>query len=106
MSPMKLLSSTATEVAEVIRNERGQPFKADWHGATDEFDSQGSADVVWINDGRGFQPGVQVVHEDFGTMYYVGPFKIEQMPTRERMFIFHCAGAMLVRGPKMGPPPR
>jgi hypothetical protein len=91
-----LLKSSAAEIAKLIASEGGQEFKADWHGATDSFNSEGKAEVVWCNDGGGFEQGVQV-ESGRNIMYYLGPFEIEVMPTAERILIFHCTKAFLVK---------
>jgi hypothetical protein len=100
------LKSTAKEIAKIIVAEKGDLFMADSTGMTDKFDSDGVAQVVYINAGNGYVQSVAVPHPKYGVMYYVGPFEIEQMPTSEQMFWFHCTRAFMVRTAELGPPPR
>lgn len=100
------LRSNAKEIADIIIRERGSEFMAGWSGSTHKFKSEGKAETVYCNDGRGFVQGVAVESTEFGTMFYLGPFRIDTMPTSKRMFNFKCAGSLLVRSNEMGPPPR
>jgi hypothetical protein len=99
----KQLKSSPTEIVDIIRREKGCTFKVDWHGAWDPNESEGKAELRWVNDGRGFLPAVQVDNTQ-GTMFYVGPFEIEQMPTNHRLFMFHCTSAFFVRSTDLGAP--
>lgn len=100
------LKSTATEVADIIALQWGKEFTVQCSGSIDKFKSEGKAEVVYCNDGHGFVQGVAVDSNKSGTMFYIGPFRIEAIPTSGRTFIFSCAGRLLVRRSKMGPPPR
>lgn len=41
-----------------------------------------------------------------GSMIYIGPFELEQMPSSCRLLMFECSGAMFIRDPELGPPDR
>lgn len=101
----QMLKSTAREVAELIRKEKGCEFKARWSMAWDALQSEGSAQVCYANDGRGPTESVLVTLRD-GVMVYLGPFEIEQMPTTSRLLMFECTSALWIRDPNLGPPDR
>jgi hypothetical protein len=96
--------ATAHEIAKIIASEDGEMFNADATGMTDKFDSDGRASVVYINAGDGFVESVSVPHPKHGIMYYLGPFEIEQMPTSQQMFWFHCTKQFMVRTAELGAP--
>jgi len=84
------------DIADLVRKESGESFKADWHGAWDEFFSDGIASVVWVNAGDGPVESVAVINRRYGIMYYVGPFSLEQLPSKEQLLMFRCTGAFFV----------
>ena len=87
---------SAMRIVEILKQERGQDFKANWTGAWDRNKSA-NARVVTINRGAGFESAV-AVDAGYGMMIYMGPFSIVSMPTSSEMFLFNCDSAFFIRG--------
>jgi hypothetical protein len=98
---------TPEALAEWIRHEQGQDFKASWTagGFWDMNSSEGHAEVAHVNDGDGPKPAV-VVKNELGLMVYTGPFRLEHAPTDDRLLLFYCTYAVFIGPPEkeMGEP--
>lgn len=81
----------ADVLARMIRSEEGQQFKVVTSSdeAWDPNGSAGHALVCKINRGRGFEVAISV-RNDFGTMFYIGPFELEQCPSDKKLLMFRC----------------
>jgi hypothetical protein len=94
-------SIEAEDLVEMIEEEDGNTFKANWTGAWDSIESMGSATVVEVNRGSGYEEAIEVDTEDEDgdavLAYYVGPFKIEQEAEADKLLMFHCKAAWFVR---------
>ena len=86
----------AGEVVKILKDEKGQPFKANWTGAWDRA-TAGNARLVTVNRGGGFEKAAAVDAEG-GTMVYMGPFSVEAMPTGQDMFLFYCDDGLFLKG--------
>jgi hypothetical protein len=89
-------TESAKRIVQILEQERGQDFKANWTGVWDRNRSE-NARVVTINRGSGFEEAV-AVDANLGMMIYMGPFSIEEMPTPKTMFLFNCDSAFFVKG--------
>lgn len=89
-------TASADSVAGILKREKGQSFKANWTGAWDGAVSDNPR-LVTVNRGKGFESAV-AVRAAGGDMVYMGPFKVDDMPTKDAMFMFHCDDALFIKG--------
>jgi hypothetical protein len=94
-------SIEAEDLVEMIEGEDGNTYKANHAGAWEANESQGSASVVEVDRGHGYEEAIVVDLEDEDgddvLAYYVGPFEIEQEPEADKPLLFRCKAVWLVR---------
>ena len=78
---------TAKQVVDYIIKSDGE-FKANWTGAWDLNDGQAS--VVEVNVGSGPEKAVKVLSPEGHIGIYVGPYELENKPSKEENFLFYC----------------
>ena len=82
---------------EELRTEGICVFKAKWTFAWDRMDAI-DAKVVNVNVGNGFEEAVAVLSENkTGVFLYVGPFAIENKPSKETLLLFECDNGIYIK---------
>jgi len=86
----------AQDIVDVLSQEIGEPFKAQWGLGWDQATAE-RATVGRVNRGQGLVEVVAVkLAEGPGHMIYFGPFSTEAYPTDATMFLFYCSDAIYI----------
>jgi len=85
----------AAYIAKILNDEKGQEFKVNFDGAWDRSGPVEHVEVTEINRGRGFEEAV-LVKIPQGTFVYISPFKIDNYPTSESMFLFYADEGLFI----------
>lgn len=90
---------SADQVVAILSTEVGQSYKAAGpDGVWDRGNVAKPPKVVKVNFGNGFEPAVAVPQDTGGYMVYLGPFTLENIPTPDRLFLFHSGRYFYIEG--------
>lgn len=85
---------SADELLNLVKNQTGETFQANWTGAWDKNDIVNARKTI-INRGQGGEDAILIKNSYGVSAIYIGPYKLEEEPTEDIMLSFECSDAWL-----------